>query len=57
MSMETVKLIAVIDARFKSGNAIPVERAHIKASEWAAIRNALCEAERAAWKSAVAAIK
>lgn len=32
------KFIETIDARFKSGNDIPVERAHITAAEWARLR-------------------
>ena len=34
-------LIERIEARFVSGNSVPVERAHITASEWKIIRDAL----------------
>lgn len=27
-----------IEARFRSGNSVPVERAHIAANEWAALK-------------------
>lgn len=33
-----IELLAEIDLRFTSGNSVPVERAAIRASEWAAIR-------------------
>lgn len=36
-----------IDARFRSGNSVPVERANITASEWAELRAALEAAEAA----------
>lgn len=39
--MTLAAIIAAIDARFVSGNSIPVERAPVKADEWAAIRAAL----------------
>lgn len=29
-----VSLMAMLEARFKSGNSVPVERAHITAAEW-----------------------
>lgn len=37
----TRKLIAEISLRFKSGNSVPVERAHIRADEWAALTAAM----------------
>lgn len=37
-------LIEKIDARFRSGNSVPVERANITASEWAALKE-LVESE------------
>ena len=36
-----------IDARFRSGNSVPVERAHITADEWTVLRAALEAAEAA----------
>jgi hypothetical protein len=41
--MSLTEIIAAIDARFVSGNAVPVERAPIKAEEWAAIRSELAK--------------
>ena len=37
------KLVEAINLRFKSGNAIPVERAHITAKEWSWINDRLNE--------------
>ena len=33
-----MELIERIDLRFRSGNSIPVERAHITADEWSALK-------------------
>ena len=42
--MNLTDIISAINARFISGNSIPVERAPIKADEWAVIRAALAKA-------------
>lgn len=39
--MSIPELIELIDARFRSANAVPVSRAPIKAEEWATLREAL----------------
>ena len=38
---ELLALVALLDARFVSGNSVPVERAHIKADEWKLLRSSL----------------
>lgn len=36
-----VQIIEDMEMRFRSGNEVPVERAHLKREEWNIIRNAL----------------
>lgn len=36
-----MNLIEKIDQRFRSGNLIPIERAHVTADEWQMLRSAL----------------
>lgn len=43
------KELEAIALRFKSGNGVPVERAHITATEWAAIVALYEDAERYRW--------
>lgn len=43
--MSIAELIELIDARFRSANAVPVARAPIKAEEWAEIRAVLAKQE------------
>jgi hypothetical protein len=42
------KMIDAIDARFVSGNSVPIERTHITSSEWDRMRPAVQKAELAA---------
>lgn len=41
--MNVQKIIEDMEARFKSGNEVPVERAHIKREEWNLIKQALLQ--------------
>lgn len=41
--MSLIELIALIDARFRSANSVPVQRAPLKADEWAEIKEALMQ--------------
>lgn len=42
-----MNLIEQIDLRFRSGNSIPIERAHVTAEEWTEIRAFIFLAEEA----------
>jgi hypothetical protein len=41
MNRQLAEIIKAIDARFVSGNSVPVERAHIKRDEWIELHAAL----------------
>lgn len=41
--MNLAEVVEAIDARFISGNSVPVERAPVKADEWAVIRAAIAK--------------
>jgi hypothetical protein len=36
-------ILALLDARFKSGNSVPVERIHIKRQEFELLRNLIAK--------------
>jgi len=39
--MNLKEVVELMDLRFKSGNSIPADRAHIKVEEWEILREAL----------------
>lgn len=43
--MSIAELIDLIDARFRSSNSVPVQRAPLKADEWAEIKAVLTNKE------------